>query len=84
MYFGLKEWDFDRGGKLMYLGGNGLNCEVEFLDEHVIVYQNTNWSHSEPQHDASGRLVGIVTEHDFIKVAAGLIEERLREDGEPS
>jgi N,N-dimethylformamidase len=56
MYFRLKEWVFERGGKLMYLGGNGLNCEVEFLDDHRIVYQNTNWSHSEPQHAEDGKL----------------------------
>ncbi len=29
MYDRVKAWVFDRGGKLMYLGGNGLNCEVE-------------------------------------------------------
>ena len=28
----VKDWVFERGGRLMYLGGNGLNCEVEFLD----------------------------------------------------
>ena len=33
MYFKLKNWVFEQGGKLMYLGGNGLNCEVE-LDEN--------------------------------------------------
>ena len=43
------------GGRLMYLGGNGLNCEVEFLDDHRIVYHNTSWSHSEPQTAADGR-----------------------------
>lgn len=32
MYQKVKDWVFNRGGKLMYLGGNGLNCEVEFLD----------------------------------------------------
>lgn len=31
MYQKAKRWVFDRGGRLMYLGGNGLNCEVEFL-----------------------------------------------------
>lgn len=31
MYQKVKRWVFDRGGRLMYLGGNGLNCEVEFL-----------------------------------------------------
>lgn len=30
MYFAVKTWVFDRGGRLMYLGGNGLNCEVIF------------------------------------------------------
>jgi len=28
MYFAVKNWVFERGGRLMYLGGNGLNCEV--------------------------------------------------------
>ncbi|MCC6344879.1 MAG: carboxypeptidase regulatory-like domain-containing protein [Bryobacterales bacterium] len=28
MYLRLKEWVFSKGGRLMYLGGNGLNCEV--------------------------------------------------------
>jgi hypothetical protein len=55
MYDTLKAWVFERGGRLMYLGGNGLNCEVEFLDDHRIVYQNTHWSHSEPQFDEDGR-----------------------------
>jgi N,N-dimethylformamidase len=32
MYGQVKDWVQQRGGKLMYLGGNGLNCEVEFLD----------------------------------------------------
>lgn len=55
MYYRLKAWVFERSGKLMYLGGNGLNCEVEFLDDHRIVYQNTQWSHSEAQLSADGR-----------------------------
>ena len=28
MYLALKRWVFERGGRLMYLAGNGLNCEV--------------------------------------------------------
>jgi hypothetical protein len=32
MYQRLKAWVHERGGKLLYLGGNGLNCEVELLD----------------------------------------------------
>jgi len=49
MYFRVKEWVFERGGRLMYLGGNGLNCEIEFLDDHRVVHHNTNWSHTKPQ-----------------------------------
>jgi hypothetical protein len=36
MYERVKAWVYDRGGRLMYLGGNGLNCEVEFLDEATL------------------------------------------------
>jgi hypothetical protein len=32
MYWAVKRWVFERGGRLMYLGGNGLNCAIEFLD----------------------------------------------------
>src|SRR5262249_46606465 len=32
MYRRVKNWVFERGGRLMYLGGNGLNCKVEYLD----------------------------------------------------
>lgn len=43
MYYKLKEWVFDRGGKLMYLGGNGLNCPVEFLDDYTVIYRNGHY-----------------------------------------
>jgi hypothetical protein len=29
MYLRVKRWVHERGGRLMYLGGNGINCEVE-------------------------------------------------------
>ena len=32
MYERAKAWTFERGGRLMYLGGNGIDCEVEFSD----------------------------------------------------
>ncbi|HJT76378.1 MAG TPA: carboxypeptidase-like regulatory domain-containing protein, partial [Gemmataceae bacterium] len=31
-YGRVKRWVFERGGRLMYLGGNGLNCAIEYLD----------------------------------------------------
>lgn len=40
MYFRVKDWVFQRGGRLMYLGGNGLNCDVEFLDQQTCIYHN--------------------------------------------
>lgn len=36
MYLRVKEWVFQRGGRFMYLGGNGLNCEIEFLDDATM------------------------------------------------
>jgi len=33
MFIRVRTWVRERGGRLMYLGGNGLNCEVVFLDE---------------------------------------------------
>jgi hypothetical protein len=39
MYHVVKSWVNERGGRLMYLGGNGLNCEVE-LHGSAAVYQN--------------------------------------------
>ena len=32
-YVRLKGWVFDRGGQLMYLGGNGIDCEVELATD---------------------------------------------------
>jgi hypothetical protein len=40
MYFNVKTWVQTQGGKLMYLGGNGLNCEVELAASSVAIYRN--------------------------------------------
>lgn len=31
MYAAVHSWVFERGGRLVYLGGNGVDCEVEFV-----------------------------------------------------
>jgi hypothetical protein len=36
MYYRVKDWVYQRGGRLLYLGGNGINCEVEVLDERTL------------------------------------------------
>lgn len=40
MYLELKDWVFNRGGRLMYLGGNGLNCEVDLPDSSTMIVHN--------------------------------------------
>lgn len=40
MYYRVKTWVFERGGRLMYLGGNGLNCEVELRPDDSMVVLN--------------------------------------------
>jgi N,N-dimethylformamidase len=39
MYLKVKDWVWNRGGRLMYLGGNGLNCEVEFLGDDRLRFK---------------------------------------------
>ncbi len=36
MYLAVKRWVFDRGGRLLYLAGNGLNCEVVFAPDGTM------------------------------------------------
>jgi hypothetical protein len=36
MYLAVKSWVFERGGRLMYLGGNGLNCEVTLTPDGIM------------------------------------------------
>lgn len=38
MYERIKRWVHERGGRFMYLGGNGLNCEIEVLDDHRMKF----------------------------------------------
>jgi len=40
MYERVKRWVFEEGGRLIYLGGNGLNCEVELRPDHSMICQN--------------------------------------------
>jgi len=40
MYDTVKQWVFERGGKLLYLGGNGLNCEVELRPDGSVIHHN--------------------------------------------
>lgn len=80
MYFKLKSWVFERGGRLMYLGGNGLNCDVEFLDEQTCIYRNGDSRRLSPgskyesrfhlRHESEASLLGVVYDDRGIMTAA--------------
>lgn len=39
----VQKWVFERGGKLMYLGGNGLNCEIQFTNNGATMECINAW-----------------------------------------
>ncbi|MGE3405382.1 MAG: N,N-dimethylformamidase beta subunit family domain-containing protein [Pirellulales bacterium] len=69
MYLEVKDWVQKRGGKLIYLGGNGLNCEVEFNDSQTMTVRNGNMreilakqqeSRLHPRLESEANLLGVV------------------------
>lgn len=50
MYDRVKRWVFEGHGKLIYLGGNGLNCEVEFQPDGSAKYLNEKITGLTPEH----------------------------------
>lgn len=81
MYERVKKWVFEEGGRLMYLGGNGLNCEVEFLDRQTAIYRNEDArelrdeskgleSRFHQRHESEANLLGVVYDERGIMTAA--------------
>ena len=81
MYYKVKSWVFERGGKLIYLGGNGLNCDVEFPDQERCIYRNednrrleaednTHESRFHLRHESEASLLGVVYDARGIMTAA--------------
>jgi hypothetical protein len=65
MYRTVKRWVFERGGRLMYLGGNGLNCKVEFLEGGKSMRCLNQWpagheSRFHAQVESEAKLLGVV------------------------
>jgi N,N-dimethylformamidase len=65
MYRRVKAWVFERGGKLAYLGGNGLNCKVELLDDGKAMRCLNGWpagkeSRFHAQVESEANLLGVV------------------------
>ncbi|MXW81131.1 MAG: carboxypeptidase regulatory-like domain-containing protein, partial [Gemmatimonadetes bacterium] len=79
MYYDVKAWVRERGGKFMYLGGNGLNCEVEMLDEQTMKVKNGDGrvqraegheSRFHQYNESEANLLGVVFTHPGIMTAA--------------
>jgi hypothetical protein len=65
MYRAVKRWVFERGGRLMYLGGNGLNCAVELTDGGRTMRCLNQWpagyeSRFHHQVESEANLLGVV------------------------
>ncbi len=65
MYDKVKRWVFERGGKLMYLGGNGLNCAVEFVQGGTAMRCLNHWppgkeSRFDAAVESEANLLGVV------------------------
>ncbi len=72
MYERVKRWVFEEGGRLVYLGGNGLNCEVELHANGSMTCHNGSLSSLWPagmggkdsryamRHESEANLLGVV------------------------
>lgn len=72
MYDRVKKWVFEEGGRLIYLGGNGLNCEVTIDENNSMTVQNGSitslWSEGmggcdsrmAVTHESEANLLGVV------------------------
>jgi len=75
-YQRVKRWVFERGGRLMYLGGNGLNCAIELLDNGTAMRCLNAWpaaceSRFHAQLESEANLLGVVfTDPGAMTVAA--------------
>lgn len=72
MYDRVKHWVFEKGGKLLYLGGNGMNGEVELRPDGSVLHHNGKLrgldvaglggyeSRMHQRHESEANLVGVV------------------------
>lgn len=68
MYHRLKKWVFERGGRLVYVGGCAFLAELEFLDEHTVrCCQEEKHDH---RGEPSSRLLGVAYSHGGYRTGA--------------
>jgi hypothetical protein len=80
MYRRVKDWVFERGGRLIYLGGNGINCEVEFLPDDRLRFLN-HWDHRlesrfHTSYESEANLLGVVYSDPGAMTVAPYVVER--------
>jgi len=44
MFETVKKWVYEKGGRLIYLGGNGINCEVDLTSTGAMTVKNGDYS----------------------------------------
>jgi hypothetical protein len=68
MYYRVKRWVFERGGRLMYLGGCAFYAEVEFADADTVLCRREG--RRELRQESAAKLLGIEYTHVGYKTAA--------------
>lgn len=77
MFARVKSWVHERGGRLIYLGGNGVDCEVVFEDDSTLRFltqdEDPNGSQENRMHrsyEPTASLLGVVFTHSGAMVSA--------------
>ncbi len=70
MYERVRAWVLS-GGRLMYLGGNGINCEVDFLDSQTMVVRNGDGRVLDADRDRLQSRFGMLVEPEATLLGVG-------------
>lgn len=71
MYEQVKAWVHDGGGRLVYPGGNGINCAVTLHDDATMTVHNGDASVLEPRRDEVESRFGLVHEPEARLLGVG-------------
>jgi len=79
MYLRVKQWVHQAGGRLVYLGGNGINCEVEIDGDRMVcrngnerqrMQQGVTDSRFHARFESEANLLGVVYSHAGVMTGA--------------
>jgi N,N-dimethylformamidase len=76
MYRRVRAW-VERGGRLMYLGGNGINCEVDFPDRDTMVVRNGDGRILDADRDRLQSRFGMLVEPEATLLGVGFRRDGL-------